>query len=246
MRVSTRHLLIFYAKLCKRDEIILISIAATKLSPEILLEVQRDSHKFECILRVGAPAAASPSVGMEWIVRSGSGVPWWWMMNEWMNLLCTTVSWLAVVKSGFFSLTASTFGYGWTVGYDIHITLSTRYTCDNDNWTIEQAPLPPRYPFLATCPLLRSYFSGTFDQSYLRYSLCMGIWKGMTFRLKHDETLVVKWAYGYWTWVFKMGQIYLRVSSILPKARVFVRLGYPFLLPTDTYTHLPTHPDEVK
>lgn len=132
------------------------------------------------------------------------------------------------------------------IRYSYHLTLSTRYTCDNDNWTIEQAPLPPRYPFLATCPLLRSYFSGTFDQSYLRYSLCMGIWKGMTFRLKHDQTLVVKWAYGYWTWVFKMGHIYLRVSSILPKARVFVRLEYPFLLPTDTYTHLPTHPDEVK
>lgn len=36
MRACTRHLLIFYANLCKRDEIILISIAATKLSPEIL------------------------------------------------------------------------------------------------------------------------------------------------------------------------------------------------------------------
>lgn len=88
-----------------------------------------------------------------------------------MNLLCTTVSWIAVVKSGFFSLTASTFGYGWTVGYDIHITSP----CPHDTHattTTEPSNKPHFLPDIhssqvATCPLLRSYFSGTFDPELL-------------------------------------------------------------------------------
>lgn len=145
MRACPRHLLIFYANLCKRDEIILISIAATKLSPEILQlnEIRINLNAF-CDLEHQQRVHQWGWNGVD----PGYHDDGWWM-NEFV-MYDRIMDCCGKVRFLLFNCFHLWIWMDCWIRYSYHLTLSTRYTCDNDNWTIEQAPLPPRYPLLAS------------------------------------------------------------------------------------------------